>query len=312
MEDSAPEKLRSPETLDPKSIAIVTATFYPSWYPGEIRGELTADKLRGDLALELFHQAKEQGFQVALVDGGSSEEFRKALTANGIEFQPQKENGSQGAARRQALEIAGGLEGIKVICETEPEKVSMVSDCLETAAILIVNGQADIVIPKRGQESSSTLPFHQAKSEQRSNKMYKQILRAHGLLKEEDPDIDFWFGVRLFANKPEVVELFKRKYQFDPTETKLHQVVEKNIDVYSNPLFFPIIEALKRGFKVRSVEVQYTHPRQQTEFENDKPEFNRKRDSQRRTIITELLHFIRMLRGSPKSRISQEKGNESS
>ena len=87
--------------------------------------------------------------------------------------------------------------------------------------------------------------------------------------------------------------------------------MERNIDVYSNPLFFPIIEALKKGFKVRSVEVPYVHPSAQTEFENDKPEFNRKRDIQRRAIITELLHFIRRLEESPKSRISQEKGNES-
>lgn len=222
----------------------------------------------------------------------------------GVSYQIEKEPSTQGSARRQGLEIAESLDGVKIICETEPEKVSVIADCLKIAAQPIASQEADIVVPKRTEESFSTLPAYQAEAEKRANKMYNQVLRAHNLLKPEDPDLDFWFGVRLFANRPEIVELFKRKYKFEPTETKLHQAVEKNIDVYSNPLFFPVVEALSKGFRVKSIEVPYVHPKEQTEFEENKEEFNRKRDIQRRAIVTELLHFIRYLEESPKSRIS--------
>lgn len=303
MEDSAPEKLKSPETLDPKSIAVVTATLYPAWYAGEVRRKLTQDKLRGDLAIKTLLAAKNQGFNIALVDSGSSNEFLEELKRLGIPYTTGAEREIQGSARRQGLEITKKFDGVQVICETEPEKVFMISDCLIKAAEPISEGQADIVVPKRTEESFSTLPSYQANAEKRANKMYNQILRAHGLLKPEDSDIDFWFGVRLFANRPEITRLFERVYQFKKSETALHKIVQP--DTYSNPLEFPIVNALHDGLRVRSVEVDYIHPKEQTEFEEGKEEFNRKRDIQRRAIITELLHFIRYLEESPKSRISK-------
>lgn len=301
------ESKSQPETLsNPSSIAIVIATHYPGWYKGELKGELTSDKLRGDLALETLISAKNQGFQIALVDGNSSQEFREALGENAITTpEQQKEKGPQGTARRQGLGIAQGQEGVKVICETEPEKISLVSEALKLAAQPIQNGEADIVVPKRTEEGLSTLPSYQAQAERKANKLYNQILRAHKLLGKNDPDIDFWFGVRVFANKPEIVDLFTKKYEFNYGQSALHQIIQP--DAYSNPIFFPIVEALKRRMRVKSVEVPYVHPKQQTEFEEGRPEFDRKRDIQRRAITTELIHLIRKLEKSPKSRLSEEK-----
>lgn len=287
---------------DPTSIVVVTGTFYPGWYPGEPKEHSPYDKVRGDLALQALLVAKNQEFQIALVDGGSSPEFLKKLKENEIPFEVQREKGA-GAARRLGVKIAQNLEGVKVICETEPEKVSVIADCLALASTPILNDEADIVIPKRSEESFSTYPHYQQKAEKRANKLYNQILRKHSLLRENEPDLDFWFGVRIFANRPEVVEFFRKHYQFKPSEAALHKIIKP--DAYSNPIFFPVVAALKDGLRVKSVEVPYRHPKEQTQFEEGNPELDRRRDIQRRTIVTELVHFIRYLEDSEKSRIEE-------
>lgn len=288
---------------NPESIVVVTAIFYPRWYEGEPRKPLTADKVRGDLTIKTLVAARNQGFQLALVDGGSSEEFRKTLNGLGITFQMQREKGPAGPARRQALEFAQNLRGARVLCQTEPEKVSVIFDCLGLASIPILEDEADIVIPRRDEASFSTYPEYQAKSEKRANRLYNKILRAHGLLGKNDPDLDFWFGLRVFANKPEVVKLFREQYEFRRTPTALHKIVKP--DAYSNVIFFPIVAALDKGLRVKTVEVPYRHPPEQTEFEKENLEFNRKRDIQRRAIVTELVHFIKFLEGDEKTRILQ-------
>jgi len=289
VKDSTNEPIRnsesqlSPELIkDPHSIVIVTPTYYPQWYEGKPQQPLTSDKLRGDLALKTLSTALNQGYQIALVDSGSSEEFRHTLARRGITFKIQERKGL-GVARRQALEIAQNLQGVKVICQIEPEKVSMVTDCLVLASSPILKDEADIVVPKRTDLGLSTLPPYQAHSEQRANQIYNQLLRKHHLLGKDDPDIDFWFGTRVFANRPEIVDLFKKQYKFSPAETALHKIIQP--DAYSNPQFFPVVEALHSSLCVKSVEVPYEHPKEQTEFEEGNPEFDRKRDIQRKAII---------------------------
>lgn len=300
----AADKFGSEIIKDPKAIVVVTGTLYPNWYEGEAQEPIIQDKLRGNLSLETLSVAKNLGYQVALVDGGSSGEFLKALEDNQIPYEIQKEGGTQGYARRQGLDITQSLHGIKVICETEPEKVSLVRECLPIAASPILLGEADVVIPKRTKAALATLPEYQAQSEKRSNEIYNKILKSHGLLKANEPDLDFGFGTRFFSNRPEVIGLFKKQYKFRSSNTALHQIIRP--DIYSNPLMFPVVEALHRGLRVKSVEVPYTHPNAQTEYEEGRADIVRKRDLQRRTVITELVHFIRFLEKSPKSRLSED------
>lgn len=293
------ETLPSIEKERNSSLCIVTATYYPSWYEGELT-TVSSDKIRGDLALELLMKAKEKGYQISLSDG-SNTEFRKALDDLGIKY-IQEQGATAGDARRDALAKTAQLSGVKVVCETEPEKVSIVTDCLDEAYAKVADREADIVVPKRDQESFSTYPAYQAREEQTSNELYNRILRKHGLLKNAQ-DIDFWIGVRVFANRPEVVDLFERKYEYTKAERRIDQIIEP--DTYSNPLFFPVVEALHRGLRVESVNVRYVHPKIQTDFEEGKPEFERKRDIQRRAITTELVHFIKHLE-SKESRLARE------
>lgn len=302
---SAEAQFNNPEALNPGfEIAITTGTFYPNWYPGAVQGEITADKLRGDLALESVAAAKKLGYQMAVVDGGSASSFVDALKLTGVAVDKQKEEGGQGPARRQGLEMAEGMKGVKVICTTEPEKVSIIADCVALCAAPILKGEADIVIPNRGPKSADTYPAHQAKQEAKSNKIYNKILRSRGLIKKEDPDLDFWGGTRVFANKPEINELFKVKRDFTPNKSALHSKVR--MDMYSNPLFQPVVDALYKKLRVKSVDVPYIHPAQQTYLESGVKEFDMKRNVQRRTIVTELLHLIRHKEGNKNTRIVEK------
>ena len=92
-------------------------------------------------------------------------------------------------------------------------------------------------------------------------------------------------------------------YQYNKDNTALDKKI--NVEMNSNIQFFPIVEALHRGFRVKSVLVPYRHPQIQTAFEEGNLDFDIKRHTQRRTIITELVNFIRYLEGSPKTRLSK-------
>lgn len=291
--------------FDPKSLAIVTGTFYPTWYEGDARNPLSVDKLRGDLALQTFKSAQEKKFQIMVVDDGSSDAFKKALEQSSVYFEMQKQKEGAGLARRQGIERAETLQGVKVIVQTEPEKLSMVSDCIQPASLPILKNEADIVVAARNNQSFSTYPQYQARQEQKANALYNKILRSRGLLKEGSPDLDFWFGQRFFANRPEITELFKEIYQFNKGNTAIDKLI--NVEMYSNVQFFPVVAALHKGLRVKSVEVPYKHPQAQTASEEGNPSFDRKRDIQKRAITVELIHFIRHLESSPKSRLSLNK-----
>lgn len=97
---------------------------------------------------------------ISVIDGGSSPDFLAALNQLKLKGnliwqkekpetseERQKRGGGQGMSRRQAAEIAENTPGIKVIMQTEPEKISMIGDWLRTAAQPILHGEADIVIP---------------------------------------------------------------------------------------------------------------------------------------------------------------------
>jgi len=90
------------EQLNPHSIAIATTTFYPSWHVEETTDLEDVDKIRGDLFIKLAKETQKKGFQLAVVDGGSSDAFRKEVKAMGVDVTLQKEKGTS-ASRREAF-----------------------------------------------------------------------------------------------------------------------------------------------------------------------------------------------------------------
>lgn len=297
MENNIEHDISHEVEVEPRSIAIATTTFYPKWYPGEVGNRYIVDKVRGDLALRLLKEGKEKGHQMVVIDNDSSTAFKEEAEKTGVLFQLGIERGMS-TGRRQAFQEASVNEAVKVICWTEPEKVFFIRDCLPAVILPILRGEADIVVPKRTEESYQTYPDYQVVVEKRSNREWNKILRSKGLLVDDQPDLDVWFGPKAFRNDPQILDLFLKKYQFRKRESELDKIIDP--ELWPNAIFLPIVAALHQGFRVKSVTVPYVHPKEQTEIEVNNPEFTRKRDIQKKNIIVSTIHFIRMLESNPK------------
>lgn len=290
--------------INPHAFAIATITFFPGWYPGEVKqtGDLLS-KVRGDIGLKTLREAKEKGYQVIVVDGGSSNPFKEELIDIGILPQAQLEKGYS-SARQQSYREASKLDGVKVILSTEAEKISAIHDCLTNEIMQpVLRGETDIIVFKRDRESFNTYPKDQAEYEQKANKLWNDIMKKHNLLAPSAEDLDVWFGPRLIRNDSHIVSLFLDKYNFDRKGSKLDQIVDPSI--YANSLFFPITVALRDGLRVSSAVVPYRHPSSQTQMENEDIKFRRIRDVQYKNIIVATMHLVRLLENNPKSRLTK-------
>ncbi len=282
----------------PEKVAIATTTSYKNWPDDE------SDRIRGNLALQSIDNALARGFHVCIVDGGSSEAFHRELQQRKIVFENERERGMS-ASRRQVFTLAENQPGAEVICWMEPEKLSLLTDDLfAQAAEPILRGDADVIVPARTEESWQTYPTYQQDSEKRANTHLNGLLRTRGLLTSEEDDLDLFFGPRIYANRPEVRELFHRQFAKKEKITKstLHKIVDP--ERYSDATFFPIANALQKGLRVESVSIEYRHPPKQTAFEEGNSDLDRKRDAQRRTIVTEMIHLLRLQKEDPRSHLS--------
>jgi hypothetical protein len=290
------------EVFDPRSICIATATFYKKWYPGPvINSESDIDKVRGDLALELFAKAKVKGYQLVNIDGGSSAQFMEELNTRHINWKKEMERGMS-PSRRQAFREASVADGVKVIAWTEPEKIDFVANSLENLALPIIKGGADIVIPYRTEKVFTSYPEFQMKSEKRLNKDWNDVLRHCGLIERSAGDFDVSFGPKLFKNSQEILSLFLARYEVRSENSSLSNLVKP--DSYSNATFFPVIAALNMGYRVVSVEVDdFEYPEVQAGMEKDSEDFRKKRQKQRTDIVSGAIEFCRFLKNDIKSRL---------
>ena len=276
-------------------MAIATTTFYKDWLPSHSGTSMSADQIRGDLTLEAIKVAVEKGYQLAVVDGGSSAEFRKTLSVRGVRVIDQKEKGMS-ASRRQVFQEAAAFPGVDAICWTEPEKISMIEN-LGQAVKPILEGRADIVIPTRTAESYKTYPEQQVKSEQKANHLFSNVLRVTGLFPKDSPDLDTFFGPRVFRNDPEIIQLFSRQYRLKE-DSRLAAIVKP--DSYLNSTFFPIMLALEKKLRVISIPIDYHHPQRQTDFERGNTEFEIKRVTQKQDIVRGVIQLARFFINNPQ------------
>lgn len=225
-------------SYDPASIGVAVITFYPRWYNGKLRSIKHSDKIRGDLALEFAQKAIEKGVTLIYVDGKSSKSFKKALgEIAGLHIIKRKTSG-RSASKRQAITYLAKLPQIKVIILNEPEKKSLLTDCLDAIVTPILNGEADLVIPRREDKLfKESYPLYMYESEIEANRIYNEALRTNGILKQNMHDLDFFFGPRAFKNEKKLIELFKRKYTLKK-ESFLAKLYDP--DEYSNTQFFQL------------------------------------------------------------------------
>lgn len=212
-------------------IAIATTTWY--------NPDLESDIIRADSAKKSVRTAIDLGYIVVVVDGGSSDELLREFERYGAKVYHQIAKG-MGPGRREAI---AQIHDIRRPVEvwTEPEKENYILQIWKTA-IPILDSSADLVIPKR--MSLRSYPIVQQFTEKIGN-FYWKSLTGH--------DLDMWSGPRTWHN--DIAHYFlnyKGRYE----------------DKWDS-IFIPVMDAIFDGKKVIGVDVEYIHPKKQTEIENN-------------------------------------------
>ena len=280
------------------SVTLALISNYPKWYRGKIQSIKHTQKVRGDLALEMINVSVKKGIEVIIADGPSSKSFKKELKKIPGIIIANRRSFKRSPAKRVGFKIASRLKDVKAIISAEAEKVSLISDCLEQVVEPILKNEADIVIPKREEGLfSKTYPAYMVESEQEGNKLYNEYLKTEGFMERSQEDFDFFFGARIIKNDPKVLRLFTKRFRIKVGNL---DVAKEFLDPeeLSNATYFPLVLALKKNLKVKSVTVPFSYPKLQKENEEvlAKAYFIEKRRSQRLSLLLELIHFLQYLK----------------
>lgn len=237
--------------IDPyaNEVAVTISTFYNT--------DNSVEKIRSSIALRTINRIINLGYDLYIIDAGSSSDFIAKLDELGTSFIKDKPN--LGENKRKVLEAAY-KSGKKVIVLMEPEKESLVSELYKTVKP-IIEGKADIIIPKR--LSLTSYPKYQQYSEAIGNLYIKELIGY---------DLDIFFGPRVISR--EMADYFLDR--------------KKDYDNNWNILYLPILQAIKDKKKVISVDVNYIHPKEQTEIEEHNLDFYFKRIKQQLLPIMEI------------------------
>ncbi|RJQ37934.1 hypothetical protein C4559_02535 [Candidatus Microgenomates bacterium] len=280
------------------------STFYPKWYRGKLKSIKHTDKVRGDLAFQTLEKAKNHGYQLVVVDGHSSRSFRKELIGiKGINLIIRRAP-RRSEAKRQGIEKASKLPNVKAIIITEPEKLSFIDFVPQVVAPLLIEDE-DIIIPARNNKLfKSSYPDYMYQSEIEANELYNELLRSFGII-TKDQEFDMFFGPRAFKNEKNIVSLFMKKFVFKDKYALLKYFEPEE---FSNVLFFPVIEGLKKGYKVKNVEVDFVYPNLQkrNEESGQRELFLEKRKSQKMGLLIDLMHFVSYLEKNSASRLKRK------
>lgn len=313
------QKLLSSDTLGSKEqipfadkIVAATNFLYKNYHAltqGQQRDTDDTDGIRGDLAIQSIRKAISQGVQVVVADGGSSEEFLKAIKEfenSGLLTIVKTNKPGRGPQRRAAFEVATHLPGKRAIIYFQPEKDSLM-DYLTEITKPIVDGSADIVVPARIPDLfEQTYPNYMRESELNVNKTYNYLVHKAGILSENE-NLDWFFGPLVFRNDPVVVSYFLKEYSLKaPIRSRVG--AQPNPELHSDGHYFPIIEALFNRKRVIGVEIPFVYPKAQRDNEMS-PErvaqFKQRRKLDASAYRLEALHFLEYLKGNPESKIQQ-------
>lgn len=273
--------------------AISTISYYPKWYKGELKNLKDTQKIRGDLALKLFHQVNKADYQLVLVDGGSAADFIQELSQFKSLKLIQHKHPKRSPLRRQAIKAAAKLSKVRVIVMTEPEKVDLIKS-IPKIVEPILESKAEIVVPIRENKLfKSSFPKFQYQSEIKGNQDYNKLLRNKKILKSFHPDFDWFFGPKALVNQSQTLKLFLERFESQnshlPKKYRLFDAED-----FSNTVYLPVVRALKQGVAVESIEISFTYPllQQKNEISTSKTEFKVKRTAQRLILLSDLRQFL--------------------
>ncbi len=237
--------------------AIATTTFYNFNNPSDV--------IRADCARNMIKTARDLGYSIVLVDGGSPQELLDKFQEYGVKVFAEREKG-MGKGRRQAFEEAYNLDK-PVLAWLEPEKQSYIPELWKTITPILKN-KADIVIPKR--KSLETYPELQKIEEKVGNLFFKNLTGN---------DLDVWFGPRTWNRN--VSDYF---IEYDG----------KFGDKWES-IFMPVLTAIHNGKGVVGVDVDYNHPSEQTQIEKGDIKFDLKRIEQLYTLTSNMFNYWQSL-----------------
>lgn len=236
------------------------------------------------------------GNTVVINDGDSSKEFKDELIKRKIIVEARIGEG-RATARRQLIEYSSHIPGARVVVRVEPEKVSLVNECVPRLIEPILRNEADIVVPKRQQDLFySSYPDYMYKSEMYANKKYNDILHESKILPAKE-EFDFFFGPVVFNNKPKISKLFLESFDLNlKKESVVGARKYLNSDDFFNSQILGVVKALSIGIRVTSIEIPFRYPITQKENEIiNKISFMKKRKEQKWQILDELVEFIKYL-----------------
>ena len=206
-----------------------------------------SDHHRAVLAKDTIGSAIGFGYKIFVVDSGSSDEFLGSIERLGASVHVEKSM-NYGEKRRRAIQLATDSER-EIVVAMEAEKADFVKEILTTTK-LVFDGVADLVVPRR--KSIKSYPTAQQLAEPLGNLFWKELTGY---------DLDIWFGPRVWNR--------------DLSNYFLDYGGEHG-DVWDS-IFIPVMDAIVDGKRVVGVDVDYRHPQQQTEVEEQDLRFIRKR-----------------------------------
>lgn len=272
---------------------ICVSTYYPS-KDGALSQE---SRLRSDLALDMFRKASDLGIKVVCSDGGrpkgilvrSDSEFLDHASSLDVHitFIPEFFPGLNelGKNFRHAMIQAKRL-GARIIAHTEPEKHNMVyhegTSPLLLAATRLLDGSADIVVPRR-QDNLSSYPLYQQMSELTQNLSYYLGLQAYASTKGiQVPYLDVLGGARLIPERS--LDYFLDYPGYIHTKDSDGNLQSSVFDSW-HAVYVPIIAAILDKKSVKGVSVGYGHPKRQSLSELSQPQILKRRFDQLTSLI---------------------------
>ena len=287
--DIPPNNTLLPEI--PKRTVIATTTLYKTNPDGTFTDDTA---MRAKLALQLVHNARERGYDIVVVDGGSDTGWRHEIKDTGavlvdenISNYPGKH--FMGRSRRQALDIAANLGGHDIISWIEPEKAPYIitpngESPLAMTASAIADGRADLIIPRR-MDNLTSYPLQQQLKEIMANLTYQSMIND-ALMRRGSvtrvPYLDLQIGPRTISKND--ITYF---VGYNGT------VNGKPFDRWES-IFIPVVRMILDGKRAESVAVPYVHPAEQTRIESDNPVYDCKRVEQASVIVTAIGELLKM------------------
>lgn len=223
-----------------EKVGIATLTFYK---PGSGFEE------REGFARETIRRAREEGYDVVIVDAGSHLELLRYFKDLGAILINQ--TSGMGDGFRTAISEIQGL-GKEFTAWMEAEKCNYVESIEKTAETLEQQG-AEIAVPIR--RDLSSYPKYQQHSDQFASLLFEELTGVN---------IDVFFGPKTWRTP-------LTKY-FKDYDTKYGDQWEG--------LFVPLIDMAHDGKKIISVPIDYEHNKQQTQLEEHNLDFYLKRIEQ--------------------------------